>query len=166
MKRLLAAATPADAEGIAALGEVADAVRASTLALQNTPATVPLYTALVATVVGLRDAQPETSQPSISAAQAEAERVAAEEEAAEAARLAEQEAAREQRNDLRLNALKPSGWPPNRPRPSALLRKKPRRRRIRAPCGRGSAAPGGRATCRRGSREAGSGTHCPGARRS
>ena len=100
VKRLLAAATPADAEGIAALGEVADAVRASTLALQNTPATVPLYTALVATVVGLRDAQPETSQPFISAAQAEAERVAAEEEAAEAARLAEQEAAREEAERL------------------------------------------------------------------
>ena len=96
VKRLLAAGAPADAGGIAAIGDVADAVRASTFALQNTPAQVPLYAALAAAVVGLRDAQPEASQPFISAAQAEAERVAAEEAAEEAARLAEAEAARQE----------------------------------------------------------------------
>ena len=42
VKRLLAAGQPADAEGIFAIGEVADAVRASTLARQATPAKVPL----------------------------------------------------------------------------------------------------------------------------
>src|SRR5690606_6728079 len=46
VKRLLAAGAEADADGVAALGEVADAVRASTVALQASPAQVPLYAAL------------------------------------------------------------------------------------------------------------------------
>ena len=94
VKRLLAAGVPADADGVAAIGAVADAVRASTLALQQTPAQVPLYAALAATVAGLRDAQPEISLPFVSPAQLEAERLAAEEEEArqEAERLAAEQA--------------------------------------------------------------------------
>ncbi len=96
VKRLLAAGTPADAEGVAAIGEVADAVRASTFALQNTPAQVPLYASLAAAVAGLRDALPEASLPFI--APADAEREAAEEaaraeaERAEAERIASEQA--------------------------------------------------------------------------
>ena len=93
VKRLLAAGTPADADGIAAIGDVADAIRTSTHALLNTPTQVPLYAALVATVIGLRDAQPEPSQPFISGTQLEAELAATEEAAQEAARLAEAEEA-------------------------------------------------------------------------
>ena len=89
VKRLLAAHAPADAEGIATLGEVAEAVRVSTAALQSTPAQVPVYAALAARVAALRDTLPEASLPFIDAT-AEAARKAAEEaEAAEAARLAE-----------------------------------------------------------------------------
>ena len=72
----LAAVIP-DADGIAAIGDVADAVRASTHALQATPAQVPLYTALAGSVAALRDALPEATLPFISAA--DAEREAAEE---------------------------------------------------------------------------------------
>ena len=103
VKRLLAAGTPADADGIAVIGDVAEAIRASTQALQSTPMQVPLYAALVSTVSGLRDALPEASQPFISAAQAEADRLAAEaaveEEAArqEAERLAAEADAAEAR---------------------------------------------------------------------
>ena len=99
VKRLLAAGQPADAEGIFAIGEVADAVRASTLALQATPTKVPLYVSLAASITGLRNALPEASLPFITPA--EIEREAAEERAeaeglaneqAEIQRLAEEEA--------------------------------------------------------------------------
>ncbi|MEG2940739.1 MAG: Hpt domain-containing protein [Thermomonas sp.] len=90
VKRLLATHALADAEGIATLGDVADAVRASTAALQSTPAQVPVYTALAARVAALRETLPEVSIPFIDAT-AEAARKAAEEaEAAEAARVAEE----------------------------------------------------------------------------
>ncbi len=104
VKRLLSASTAAGAEGIAALGDVAEAIRASTAALQFTPTQVPLYTVLVTHIVGLRDGLPEATLPfpSFDAAadaerlaaeafeEAEAERVAAEQ--AEAARVAAEEA--------------------------------------------------------------------------
>ncbi|RZA20783.1 MAG: hypothetical protein EOP93_05045, partial [Lysobacteraceae bacterium] len=91
VKRLLAAGAPADADGIAAISDVADAVRASTLALQATPTQVPVFAALAATVAGLRDAQPEASLPFVSAA--DAERAEAEEAARlEAERLADEQA--------------------------------------------------------------------------
>ncbi|HSD16975.1 MAG TPA: Hpt domain-containing protein [Thermomonas sp.] len=101
VKRLLAAGAPADADGIATLGEVAEAVRVSTAALQSTPAQVPIYAALAARVAALRETLPEVSLPFIdvgadaarkAAEEAEAARLAAEE--AEAERLAAEEAAR------------------------------------------------------------------------
>ena len=101
VKRLLAANAPADAEGIATLGEVAEAVRVSTAALQTTPAQVPVYAALAARVAALRETLPEASLPFIdpaveaarkAAEEAEVARLAAEE--AEAERLAAEEAAR------------------------------------------------------------------------
>ncbi|MFT4180228.1 MAG: Hpt domain-containing protein [Thermomonas sp.] len=102
VKRLLAAGTPVDAEGVAALGEVADAIRASTVALQAAPAQVPVYAALATRVASLRDALPEASLPFIdpaadaarleAEAAAEAERLAAEQ--AEAERIAAEQAAR------------------------------------------------------------------------
>ena len=101
VKRLLAANAPADAEGIATLGEVAEAVRVSTAALQSTPAQVPVYAALAARVAALRETLPEATlpfiDPSVEAArkaaeEAEAARLAAEE--AEVERLAAEEAAR------------------------------------------------------------------------
>ena len=101
VKRLLAANAPADAEGIATLGEVAEAVRVSTAALQATPAQVPVYAALAVRVAALRETLPEATLPFIdpaveaarkAAEDAEAARLAAEE--AEAERLAAEEAAR------------------------------------------------------------------------
>jgi len=97
VKRLLAARAQADADGVAALGEVAEAVRASTLALQTTPAQVPAFAALAARMAALRDALPEANLPFIDTApagneDADAARVAAEQ--AEAQRLAAEEAAR------------------------------------------------------------------------
>ena len=92
VKRLLAANAPADADGIAILGEVADAVRTTTAALQSTPAQVPVYAALAARVASLRETLPEVSLPFIDA-NAEAARKAAEEaEAAEAERIAAEHA--------------------------------------------------------------------------
>jgi chemosensory pili system protein ChpA (sensor histidine kinase/response regulator) len=87
VKRLLAAGLPADEHGVAVLGDVAEAVRASTLALQATPAQVPVYAALVASVAGLRDALPEATLPFISVA--DAEREAAEETERQAGERAE-----------------------------------------------------------------------------
>ena len=85
VKRLLAASTPADVDGIAAISEVADAIRASTAALQFAPTEVPLYTALVAHIAGLRDGLPEAVLPFAALdAAAEADRMAAEEDEAEA----------------------------------------------------------------------------------
>ena len=68
---------PADADGIDTLGEVADAVRASTAALQSTPAQVPVYAGLAARVAALRETMPEASIPFIDPA-VEAARKAAE----------------------------------------------------------------------------------------
>jgi chemosensory pili system protein ChpA (sensor histidine kinase/response regulator) len=93
VKRLLSAGEAADAGGVAVIGEVADAVRASTHALQATPAQVPVYAALVASVVALRDALPESSLPFISPAEAERE-AAHEAERLEAERVAREEAER------------------------------------------------------------------------
>ena len=97
VKRLMAAHVAAGAEGVAALAAVADAVRASTRALQDSPARVPVFAALAERMAALRDALPEASLPFIetgSAAdgEAEAERMAAEQ--AEAARRAAEDAAR------------------------------------------------------------------------
>ena len=99
VKRLLAARTPASSDGIAVIGEVANAVRASTAALQNTPFQVPLFGALAAKVLLLRDALPDAVLPFVSEAErAEADRVAAEEaetartDALEAERIASEHA--------------------------------------------------------------------------
>ncbi len=102
VKRLLAARAPADGVGVAALGEMAEAIRASTHALQATPDRVPVYAGLAASIAALRDTLPEASLPFVvdatdaadeaaEAARLEAERVAAEE--AEAERLAAEAAA-------------------------------------------------------------------------
>ena len=104
IKRLRAVRAPADGDGVAALAEMASAVRASTLALQAVPALVPLHVALAAKLSALRDALPEAHLPvepvltdeteaeaeRLAAEQAEAERVAAEQ--AEAARRAAEQA--------------------------------------------------------------------------
>ncbi len=105
IKRLLAAQQPADADGLAALAEVAEAVRVSTLALQATPMQVPVYAALAARMAALRDTLPEASLPFVDHAQLAAEdaaRQAAEEEAAreEAERQAAEEAARQEAERL------------------------------------------------------------------
>ena len=89
VKRLLAAGQPADAQGVVAISDVADAVRASTLALQATPTQVPLYAALAASMASLRDTLPEASLPFITPADIERE---AAEERAEAERLANEQA--------------------------------------------------------------------------
>ena len=102
VKRLLAARAPADGVGVAALGEMAEAIRASTHALQATPDRVPVYAGLAASIAALRDTLPEASLPFVvhttdaadeaaEAARLEAERVAAEQ--AEAERLAGEAAA-------------------------------------------------------------------------
>ena len=122
VKRLLAAHAVAGVEGVAALGAVAEAVRASTRALQESPAQVPVFAALAERMAALRDALPEASLPFIetelaadgdaeaarlaaeAAAREEAERIAAAEaeaarlaaEQAEAERLATEEAARQE----------------------------------------------------------------------
>jgi chemosensory pili system protein ChpA (sensor histidine kinase/response regulator) len=92
VKRLLAANAPADAAGIATLGEVAEAVRVSTVALQSTPAQVPVYAALAMRVAALREALPEASLPFIDATAEAARKSAEEAEAAEVARIAAEEA--------------------------------------------------------------------------
>ena len=117
-KRLRAAARPMDAAGLDAMEALVAAIRASTHALQHTPEAVPVYAGLAATLVALRDAQPEATVPfapplaevaadlagagdevdrmiAEEAARLEAERLAAEEAARlEAERLAAEEAAR------------------------------------------------------------------------
>ena len=98
-KRLLAAHAVAGAEGVAALGAVAEAVRASTRALQESPAQVPVFTALAERMAALRDALPEASLPFVEAGSpmdgdADAASLAA--ERAEAERLAAEEAARQE----------------------------------------------------------------------
>ncbi len=98
-KRLLAAHAVAGAEGVAALGAVAEAVRASTRALQESPAQVPVFTALAERMAALRDALPEASLPFVEAGspmdgEADAASLAA--ERAEAERLAAEEAARQE----------------------------------------------------------------------
>ena len=133
VKRLLAAHVLAGAEGVAALSAVADAVRASTRALQENPTQVPVFNALAARMTALRDALPEANVPfmgvhpapvddaetarheaerlveeqaeaeRLAAEQAEAERLAAE-QAAEAARLEAERLAAEQAEAERLAA--------------------------------------------------------------
>ena len=95
VRRLIAARQTPDADGIATIGEMADAVRASTAALQNTPDRVPLYAALAGRMAALRDTLPEPSVPFIDHAAAEALREA-EAEAEEAERLAAEQAAAEE----------------------------------------------------------------------
>ncbi len=102
LKRLLSASTPAGIDGVAAISEVAEAIRSSTAALQFTPTQVPLYTALVAHIAGLRDGLPEATlqfpaaeEARFDAEDAEAERLEAESlaaEQAEAARMAAEQA--------------------------------------------------------------------------
>ena len=108
IKRLRAVRAPADGDGVAALAEMASAVRASTLALQAVPALVPLHVALAAKLSALRDALPEAHLPvepvlpdeteaeaeRLAAEQAEAERLAAEQAEAERVAAEQAEAAR------------------------------------------------------------------------
>ncbi len=109
VKRLLAAGTPASAAGIAGIGEVADAVRASTLALHATPLQVPVYAALAAHLASLRDALPEAALP-FPHADLDAERLAADAaerlaaETAEAERAAVEEAEAERLEAERIAA--------------------------------------------------------------
>ena len=105
VKRLLAAHAPVDAEGVAALSAVADAVRISTRALQDNPTQVPVFTALAARMTALRDALPDVNVPFMGGypasmgdaetARHEAERRAAEQ--AEAERRAAEQAEAERR---------------------------------------------------------------------
>ncbi|MFN3703880.1 Hpt domain-containing protein [Thermomonas sp.] len=108
VKRLLAARALVGAEGVAALSAVAEAVRVSTRALQESPSQVPVFNALSARMAALRDSLPEANLPFVggpahpadaeetaeaerlAAEQAEAERLAAEQ--AEAERLAAEQA--------------------------------------------------------------------------
>ncbi|WP_275672441.1 Hpt domain-containing protein, partial [Thermomonas alba] len=76
VKRLLAAQQPADADGIDALAEVADAVQAVTTALQEAPDRVPVYAALVARMTALRDSLPDAALPFVDHAQVAAEEAA------------------------------------------------------------------------------------------
>ena len=113
IKRLMAAGTEVSADGIAVISDVAEAVRASTFALQATPLHVPVYAALAREVVGLRDALPEAELPfgtgdadydaeRAAVEKAEGMRVAAQE--AEAARLDAERIAAEQAEAERLAA--------------------------------------------------------------
>ncbi|HEY1070749.1 MAG TPA: Hpt domain-containing protein [Thermomonas sp.] len=113
VKRLLAAQALAGAEGVAALSAVAEAVRASTRALQENPTQVPVFNGLAARMASLRDALPEANVPFMGghptpaddaeAGAREAERVAAE-QAAEAARMEVERLAAEQAEVERLAA--------------------------------------------------------------
>jgi chemosensory pili system protein ChpA (sensor histidine kinase/response regulator) len=84
VKRLFGAQAVADAAGVAAISDLAAAVKASTHALQTTPDKVPVHTALAERLATLRDALPEASLPFIDGAQrveaerAEIERIEAE----------------------------------------------------------------------------------------
>ncbi|MDQ3160849.1 MAG: Hpt domain-containing protein [Pseudomonadota bacterium] len=108
LKRLMSASTPAGDDGIAAIDDLANAIRTSTTALQFTPTQVPVYAALVSLMAGLRDGLPESTMPfpADDAAAAEAERIAVERadaerletERAEAERLAGEAAEAEQIN--------------------------------------------------------------------
>ncbi len=98
VKRLLAAHAVAGAEGVAALGAVAEAVRASTRALQESPTQVPMFAALAERMAALRDALPEANLPFVetgSAADGDAD-AGAQARQAEAERLAAEEAARQE----------------------------------------------------------------------
>ena len=105
VKRLMAAGTEVSAAGIAVISDVAEAVRASTLALQATPSHVPVYAALVREVVALRDALPEAAPPFVTgdygydaerAAVQQAEQIRAAAQEAEAERLEAERVAAEQ----------------------------------------------------------------------
>ncbi|MGY3265732.1 Hpt domain-containing protein [Lysobacter sp. HA35] len=103
IKRLLAAAVPATHEGVEAIAEVADAIRATLARLQADRPHVPRFEGLAERVTALRDSLPDARQSSmvdpvdasaaedfeqLEAAQAEAERIAAEQ--AEHQRVAEE----------------------------------------------------------------------------
>ena len=91
IKRLMAAGTEVSDDGIAVISDVAEAVRASTVALKATPLHVPVYAALARELVGLRDALPEAQLPfGIDDADYDAERASVEK--AEGLRVAAQEA--------------------------------------------------------------------------
>nr|WP_281781115.1 Hpt domain-containing protein [Lysobacter auxotrophicus] len=63
VKRLLASGQPASAEGVAAMGEVADAIR-RTLATLKTPAPrIPTFAGLAERMRALRDSLPDARQP-------------------------------------------------------------------------------------------------------
>ncbi|MCR6663093.1 MAG: Hpt domain-containing protein [Luteimonas sp.] len=64
-RRLLAAGTPASAEGVTALAELAEAVRATVVALHAPSPSLPLRDALAARMVALRDSLPEALPPSM-----------------------------------------------------------------------------------------------------
>ena len=118
VRRLIAAQSEADGHGVAAIGAMADAVRASTAALQSSPERVPVFRALAEQMTALRDALPEPSVPfiepahaealaeadRIAAEQAEAERLQAEQAAQEAARLEAERIAAEQAEAERVAA--------------------------------------------------------------
>jgi chemosensory pili system protein ChpA (sensor histidine kinase/response regulator) len=63
VKRLLASGAPADADGVAALAEVAAAIRATLDALQSSTPRVRVYRALAARMAALRDSLPEARHP-------------------------------------------------------------------------------------------------------
>ncbi|GAB2501701.1 Hpt domain-containing protein [Lysobacter humi (ex Lee et al. 2017)] len=119
VKRLLASGTAPSADGVAAIGEVADAIRTTLATLQAERPHVPHFEGLAGRIAALRDSLPDArmapvEDPSaeadflqLEAAQAEAERAEAERaeqerieqeriaaEQAEAERLAAEEAAR------------------------------------------------------------------------
>lgn len=124
VKRLMAAGLPASGEGIAAIGEVAAAIRATLVSLQADRPHVPVFHGLAEQMAALRDSLPDARQALIDdhaeqdfarleAEQAEAERLEAERmaaedaervaaEEAEQARIAEEQAATERLEAERL----------------------------------------------------------------
>ncbi len=113
VKRLMATGTEVSDDGIAVISDVAEAVRASTVALKATPLHVPVYAALARELVGLRDALPEVQLPfGTGDADYDAERAAMEKaegwrvdaQEAEAARLEAERIAAEQAEGERLAA--------------------------------------------------------------
>ncbi|HJR75213.1 MAG TPA: Hpt domain-containing protein [Luteimonas sp.] len=61
VKRLLAANRTPESEGVAALAELAEQIRATVAGLQSTPSTVPVQTLLAVRLIDLRDSLPEPS---------------------------------------------------------------------------------------------------------
>ncbi len=94
VKRALAANEAVTTDGIAAIAEVADAVRASTQALQTSPEHVPVFATLATRVATLRDTLPESTIPFVSPEAMEIERAEAERAEAERAEAERAEAER------------------------------------------------------------------------